>query len=98
MKLHGMVMATIVAAGVSGCTSEETLGARSDDVIGGVASAPGARPWQAQLSVPGFPHLCGGSLLTQQWVLTAGHCVDGRSAAEFTVVLGERDRSVNEGT
>lgn len=98
MKLHRGVVAVMAAAAAPACAGEEAVGAQSDEVIGGVQSPPGARPWQAQLGVPGAPHYCGGSLVTQQWVLTAGHCVEGLSAGSFTVVLGEHDRTIAEGT
>jgi secreted trypsin-like serine protease len=68
----------------------------SRDVIGGTVPAPGARPWQVQISVSGMHH-CGGSLVALDWVLTAGHCVEGRSPSDFRLVLGEHDRSVAEG-
>lgn len=48
--------------------------------IGGRPAADGAWPWQVALMVAGQPtstdaQYCGGSMLLDEWVLTAAHCV-----------------------
>ncbi|XP_053561129.1 transmembrane protease serine 3 [Bombina bombina] len=46
----------------------------STRIVGGNVSAEGQWPWQASLTFRGM-HVCGGSLITSQWIVTAAHCV-----------------------
>ena len=67
-------------------------------VIGGADATPGAWPWQVAIYVNGR-FICGGSLITPEWVLTAAHCISVNVPPEmFTVVLGDHIRDVTEGS
>ncbi|XP_016124339.1 anionic trypsin-1-like [Sinocyclocheilus grahami] len=58
-------------------------------IVGGVNTPDGSWPWQASLHRSGY-HFCGGSLINNEWVLTAAHCLPGVSASSLRVYLGRR--------
>jgi trypsin len=72
----------------------------SEAIVGGQNAQPGQFPWQIGLqrkSGQQFFHSCGGSILNERWVVTAGHCVQGVSLKAMRVVAGDHNRTVNEG-
>uniref|UniRef100_A0A672K9M3 Serine protease 27-like n=1 Tax=Sinocyclocheilus grahami TaxID=75366 RepID=A0A672K9M3_SINGR len=58
-------------------------------IVGGVNAPEGSWPWQVSLHKSGR-HFCGGSLINNEWVLTAAHCLPGVSASSLRVYLGRR--------
>jgi len=62
------------------------LAQRTKRIVGGNETEVNEYPWQVRLS-----RGCGGSLISDQWVFTAAHCVDGFTTSTLTVYLGEHD-------
>ncbi|XP_060983765.1 serine protease 44-like [Dama dama] len=63
-----------------------TCGRRTSRVTGGRPAAEKKWPWQVSLQIH-QKHICGGSLVARQWVLTAAHCIFGH--VEYTVKMGD---------
>uniref|UniRef100_A0A8D0LBM7 Serine protease 27 n=1 Tax=Sphenodon punctatus TaxID=8508 RepID=A0A8D0LBM7_SPHPU len=55
--------------------------------VGGEDSVEGEWPWQASLKM-NENHVCGASLITKQWVITAAHCFQNKDPSLYHVVLG----------
>ncbi|XP_044221275.1 chymotrypsin A-like [Thunnus albacares] len=60
------------------------------DIVNGEEAKPHSWPWQVSLQKSYGSHYCGGSLINQNWVVTAAHCSVGESDH---VVLGAHDLS-----
>ena len=77
------------------------LNSRQKRVINGNAASFAEWPWQVRLDLvfQGSPGgVCGGSLLNNQWVITAAHCVVNiQSLADVTVVLGDLQIGTTKG-
>ncbi|XP_071452155.1 brachyurin-like [Hetaerina americana] len=60
----------------------------SSRITGGHQAKHGQFPWQALISMDSS-YVCGGSLISENWVLTAGHC--GYQFQNFVIILGAED-------
>uniref|UniRef100_A0A8D2PKQ0 Transmembrane serine protease 3 n=1 Tax=Zosterops lateralis melanops TaxID=1220523 RepID=A0A8D2PKQ0_ZOSLA len=66
----------VISGKVNSLWGGRTCGTRasySPRIVGGNASSPRQWPWQVSLQFQGH-HLCGGSVITPSWILTAAHC------------------------
>lgn len=71
-------------------------------IVGGIEAAAHSWPWQVALVRPGSDHFngqfCGGSIISNKYVLTAAHCVGG-AVNRINVLVGAHDlTSSSEGS
>ncbi|XP_065805957.1 putative serine protease 42 [Labrus bergylta] len=59
-------------------------------IVGGEDAPPGSWPWQVSLQIFGG-HVCGGSLINKEWVMTAAHCFFSASPTDWQVSLGRQN-------
>ena len=87
------------AIAVVGALSATTVQAVdvTPQIVGGTESTPYSRPYQVALLMNGRQG-CGGTLISKDWVLTAGHCLDSASTSNLTVKIGAHSMSAGDGT
>ncbi|CAN9515117.1 unnamed protein product [Ophioblennius macclurei] len=67
-------------------------------IVGGEVVIPGEIPWQAALVAhPSGQLFCGGSILSERWIITAAHCVV-ESQGAFVIRVGEHNVHIREDT
>ena len=60
----------------------------SPRIVGGNNAFPGQWPWQVFVFYKGG-HLCGGSIINKQWIVSAAHCFhDDRNIANYEITVG----------
>ncbi|XP_053973135.1 transmembrane protease serine 9-like [Hylaeus volcanicus] len=78
---------------VRNCTCECGVSNQEDRIVGGRPTTPNKYPWVARLVYDGRFH-CGASLINNDYVLTAAHCVRRLKRSKMRVVLGDYDQHV----
>lgn len=65
-----------------------------EKIVGGTNATIEDFPWQISLRIntgATLSHTCGGSVLNEEWVLTAAHCVRDYSPGQLLVIAGTSD-------
>ncbi|MBN3305334.1 OVCH1 protein, partial [Amia calva] len=63
-------------------------------IVGGEEAIPHSWPWQVSVGVVN-EHICGGTVIHPEWILTAAHCVYGLSVKEVILHPGYNDISLD---
>jgi hypothetical protein len=90
---------------LAGCGSElveekqTQVQASGQEIVGGTNTTIEANPWQVSLQSASGSHFCGGSVINENWILTAQHCVNsgGTISTPGRVVAGITSRSETTG-
>ncbi len=95
VRLTAGLLTAIFAAGTAGSFGASgALAAPSSPVpriVGGSPTTITDVPWQVLIIVGG--KLCGGSIISSTWILTAAHCVNGLGPSQVSVYSGISNNS-----
>lgn len=61
---------------------------RGGRIVGGTSTTIASRPFQVSLRTTSNFHFCGGSIITNRWVISAAHCLLGQSTTAIKAVVG----------
>ncbi|XVV04665.1 S1 family peptidase [Actinosynnema sp. CA-248983] len=98
MKVRTLFTAFAVAIGAAFAAAGGAAAAPSDDgeltpyIVGG-GNATQVYSFMVSLQTTSGSHFCGGSLIKANWVVTAKHCVQGRSASSIRARIGTTNRT-----
>ncbi|XP_037668737.1 serine protease 52-like [Choloepus didactylus] len=64
------------------------------NIVGGVPTDIRDFPWQVAIFEKG-QHLCGGSILSEWWILSASHCFSEKNVSDMEIIYGEENLNIN---
>ncbi|NTX08768.1 trypsin-like serine protease [Myxococcus sp. CA040A] len=96
--LVGFAVTGVLACGTPVAAPEaESISAATQTIRGGDDAHVGEFPYHVRILGRGVTK-CGGALVQPGWVVTSAHCLQGFTASELTVVMGEVRIDVTEPT
>lgn len=110
--MKALVLCFLLTAGTGDISyaadsKNDTEGVQSDyistKIVGGEDVTPGELPYQVSLFITSggiLYHICGGSIISQYWILTAAHCVVAMPpfVSPIKIVAGQYSLEGNDGT
>ncbi|OAH09384.1 S1 family peptidase [Streptomyces jeddahensis] len=98
VKKAAAVCVATAAAAATVALGAPTAVAAPQPIVGGTTTTASAYPYVMQITNASQSQFCGGTLVSATKVVTAAHCVDGRTTSNTKVVGGRTYRNGTNGT
>ncbi|MBA4862757.1 serine protease [Streptomyces sp. PSKA54] len=98
VKKAAAVCAATAAAAATVVLGAPAAVAAPQPIVGGTTTTASAYPYVMQITNASQSQFCGGTLVAARKVVTAAHCVDGRTTSSTKVVGGRTYRNGTNGT
>ncbi|KAL6257051.1 hypothetical protein P5V15_011986 [Pogonomyrmex californicus] len=83
-----MLPSVLILFGVTSICQSAVLQKLDPRIINGEDVNPGEIPYQISLQSRNNVHFCGGSILNENFAITAAHCVEGKTPADMKIIAG----------
>lgn len=94
----GQGLGTVTSTAITTSYAMPAVSEKGGRIVGGSSSQANAWPWQVALENTSGSLFCGGSLLSNNWVVTAAHCVVNNGATISAGSLRVRAGSLTTGS
>ncbi|KAG1933407.1 mast cell tryptase isoform X2 [Pimephales promelas] len=98
MELSVILVISIAMMSMEGINAQETydcgVAPLNTRIVGGTDAPAGNWPWQVSIHYNGR-HICGGTLINNQWVMSAAHCIVSTNINRWTLYLGRQTQSTS---